>query len=43
LSVCFPVTIEEVDELTKKMKPVYKGVYTPVTKKILNTKLLTKG
>jgi hypothetical protein len=34
---------EEVDELTKKMKPVYKGVYTPVTKKILNTKLLTKG
>lgn len=31
---------EKIDELTKKMKPVYKGEYTPVTKKILNTKLL---
>ncbi len=31
---------EEIDELTKRVKPVYKGKHAPATKKILNTKLL---
>ena len=28
---------EEIDELTKKIKPVYKGKKVPVTKRMLNT------